>query len=202
MMSDGHPLLRVMKRPAVCLWWGLAVVALVGCQAASVPARQARAAHTTVCQAYFSPGGGCTEVVVRVLRDAKNTVLVQAYSFTSAPIADALIDAFQRGVTVAVILDKSQQAERYSMVRRLAASGTPVSIDGAHAIAHNKVMVVDGETVITGSFNFTKGAEERNAENLLVIRDRDLAAQYEANWRSHLSHSNRYRISNREAAVR
>ena len=65
-------------------------------------------------------------------------------------------------------------------------------IDGAHAIAHNKVMVIDGETVITGSFNFTTAAEQRNAENLLVIHDRALAARYTENWQAHAAHSARY----------
>ena len=67
-----------------------------------------------------------------------------------------------------------------------------VKIDSEHAIAHNKVMVIDGETVITGSFNFTKAAEENNAENLLVIRDRTLAERYTKNWQEHAQHSEVY----------
>jgi phosphatidylserine/phosphatidylglycerophosphate/cardiolipin synthase-like enzyme len=58
-----------------------------------------------------------------------------------------------------------------------------------HAIAHNKVMVIDGRIVITGSFNFTKAAEESNAVNLLVIRDAELAAKYAKNWQEYLEHS-------------
>jgi phosphatidylserine/phosphatidylglycerophosphate/cardiolipin synthase-like enzyme len=57
-------------------------------------------------------------------------------------------------------------------------------IDSAHAIAHNKVMILDGKTVITGSFNFTKAAEEKNAENLLTIKDKDLAGKYIENWKN------------------
>jgi phosphatidylserine/phosphatidylglycerophosphate/cardiolipin synthase-like enzyme len=68
----------------------------------------------------------------------------------------------------------------------------PVLIDAIHAIAHNKVMVIDGKMVITGSFNFTNSAEERNAENLLVIRDRVLAERYEQNWQKHKTHSEPY----------
>jgi phosphatidylserine/phosphatidylglycerophosphate/cardiolipin synthase-like enzyme len=59
-------------------------------------------------------------------------------------------------------------------------------------IAHNKVMILDGQTVITGSFNFTKSAEESNAENLLVIRDAAIAGQYAANWHAHAQHSEPY----------
>ena len=65
-------------------------------------------------QIYFSPKGGCTEAVVDALSKAKSTVLVQAYSFTSAPIAKALTDAHRRGVKIQVILDKSNQTDKYS----------------------------------------------------------------------------------------
>ncbi len=146
-----------------------------------------------VCSVRFSPHGGCTDVIVDTLRRAQTSVLVQAYSFTSEPITQALVAAHERGVKVAVILDKSQRSERHSTAERLVQHGVPVSIDDAHAIAHNKVIIVDGETVLTGSFNFTEAAEAKNAENLLEVDDRELAAQYERNWRAHLAHSKPYR---------
>ena len=65
----------------------------------------------------------------------------------------------------------------------------PVLIDASHAIAHNKVMIIDSDAVITGSFNFTKAAEERNAENLLIIYYKELSALYAENWRRHHLHS-------------
>ena len=126
-------------------------------------------------EVYFSPKGGCTEAVVRELGNAKATILVQAYSFTSVPIAKALLDAHKRGVEIEVILDKSQRRAKYSSADFVIHAGIPTFIDAKHAIAHNKIMVIDGQTVITGSFNFTKAAEENNAENLLVIRDKALA---------------------------
>ena len=148
--------------------------------------------RTAAVEVYFSPKGGCTEAVVEELRQAQGTVLMQAYSFTSTPIAKALVDAFHRGVKVQAILDKSERTEKYSSATFLVNAGIPTFIDAAHAIAHNKVMVIDGRTVITGSFNFTMAAEEHNAENLLVIRDAQLAQQYAANWEAHLQHSERY----------
>jgi phosphatidylserine/phosphatidylglycerophosphate/cardiolipin synthase-like enzyme len=145
---------------------------------------------------YFSPGGEATSAIRQALNNAKSTVLVQAYSFTSAPIAEALVKAHKRGVNVQVILDKSQRTQKYSSANFLVNSGIPTRIDAAHAIAHNKVMVIDNEIVITGSFNFTKAAEERNAENLLVVKNRELAARYTDNWRHHERHSEPYsRIS-------
>jgi phosphatidylserine/phosphatidylglycerophosphate/cardiolipin synthase-like enzyme len=126
-------------------------------------------------EVYFSPHGGCTDAIIKELNKAKSSVLVQADSFTSAPIAKALLNAHKRGVKVEVLLDKSQRIQKYSSATFLSNQGIPTKIDAQHAIAHNKVMIIDGETVITGSFNFTKAAEENNAENLLVIKDRKLA---------------------------
>ncbi len=141
---------------------------------------------------YFSPNGGCTKAIIQELNQAKTSVLVQAYSFTSAPIAEALLDAHKRGVKVEVILDKSQRTEKYSSADFLTNFGILVRIDSAHAIAHNKVMILDEHTVITGSFNFTKAAEEKNAENLLVIKDKELAQKYFNNWKKHAEHSEPY----------
>ncbi len=148
-------------------------------------------------EVYFSPKGGCTEAVVREIDAAEKTVLVQAYSFTSAPIAKALVEAHKRGVDVRVILDKSQRTEKYSEADFLVNMGIPTRIDAQHAIAHNKVMVIDGTTVITGSFNFTKAAEEHNAENLLVIRDWSLARKYTSNWDKHVEHSEVYQAKDK-----
>lgn len=143
-------------------------------------------------QVYFSPRGGATEAVVNALAAATNSVLVQAYSFTSAPIARALVEARRRGVHTEVILDRSQRTENYSEADFLAHNEVTTLIDDQHAIAHNKVMIIDDYLVITGSFNFTRAAEENNAENLLVINDPDLAGKYSANWHVHARHSQAY----------
>lgn len=109
----------------------------------------------------FSPNGNCTDAIVTELDAAKMEILVQAYSFTSAPIAAALVRAHKCGVTVNVIMDKSQDREGYSSVTFLRNAGITTVIDSAHAIAHNKVMIIDAETMITGSFNFTAAAEKK-----------------------------------------
>ena len=113
-------------------------------------------------------------------------------SFTSTLTAKALLDAHKRGVQVQVLLDKSQRTEKYSSADFLANQGVPTTIDANHAISHNKVMIIDSETVITGSFNFTKAAQEKNAENLLIIRDPALATQYTQNWQAQRLHSQPY----------
>lgn len=143
-------------------------------------------------QVYFSPKGGCTEAVVNALDKAKESVYVQAYSFTSEPIADALVRAKSRCHKVVVILDKSQLTAKNTMLSLVADADIETYIDKKHAIAHNKVMVIDGSTVITGSFNFTNAAEYKNAENLLIIDSKELAKQYYDNFMNHKSHSVRY----------
>ena len=148
----------------------------------------ASAADISSC---FVPGEDCAAIVVAEIGAAKSEVLVQAYSFTSRPIARALADARRRGVDVRAILDRRETTSKGEApaIDEINRAGVLVLIDGAHAIAHNKVMVIDGRDVITGSFNFTKAANERNAENLLVIADPALAERYRANWQRHAGHS-------------
>ena len=144
-------------------------------------------------EVYFSPDGGCTDAIVREINSAQRTLLVQAYSFTSRPITKALVDAHKRGVRVHVILDSSQRRAGYSSAAFLDKMHVPTLIDGKHAVAHNNIMIVDKQTVITGSFDFTNVAEQRNAENLLVIRDERVAKLYTENWEAHRDHSVPYK---------
>jgi phosphatidylserine/phosphatidylglycerophosphate/cardiolipin synthase-like enzyme len=142
---------------------------------------------------YFSPGDHCSDAIVAEIEAAKATLDVQAYSFTSPQIARAVKGAFVRGVKVRVVLDKSQRTDRYSSATYLFNSNVPVWIDDRHAIAHNKVMLIDGKTIITGSFNFTQSAERNNAENLLIIHgEPKLFTAYSENFALHLAHSTRY----------
>ena len=149
-------------------------------------------------QVYFSPRGGATEAVVRAFDHATNAILIQAYSFTSAPIAQALVSAKRRGVEVRVLLDSAQRSDKYSEADFLKNNDILTLIDARHGIAHNKIAIVDGYLILTGSFNFTKAAEEKNAENLLVLNDPVLAKQYLDNWYLHEQHSEPYERSKKE----
>jgi phosphatidylserine/phosphatidylglycerophosphate/cardiolipin synthase-like enzyme len=140
-------------------------------------------------EVFFSPKGGCTDVVVREINAARHEVLVQAYSFSSKPIAEALVAAKTRGVQVTILLDKSNESEQYSDLPLLVEHGLAPLIDAHHAIAHNKVMVIDRTTVLTGSFNFTHQAEAENAENLLVLKaNAALAKSYRDHFAEHKGH--------------
>lgn len=147
---------------------------------------------STGTEVYFSPHGGCTDAIVRAITAAKESIYVQAYSFTSQPIAEALVAAQRRGVKVSAILDSSNNADKSTSEDFIATGGVRTLVDSKHAIAHSKVIVIDARTVITGSFNFSNAAEESNVENLLVLHDPDLARKYLANWTEHESHSETY----------
>jgi phosphatidylserine/phosphatidylglycerophosphate/cardiolipin synthase-like enzyme len=175
-----------MSRVGLCLVLFVASAAWEPC----VSAEATRPGPST--EVYFSPNGGCTDAIVKSLRDAKTSIMVQAYWFTSERIAKALVEAHQRGVKVEVILDRSRIEMDNTQADVLVDNGVPVSIDNKHVTAHNKVIVIDGEVVITGSFNFTEQSEDDNAENLLVIRDQVIAGKYTANWKAHAEHSGRY----------
>ena len=130
----------------------------------------------------FTPKGRCTNLIVDSINKSKYSINVQAYGFTSAPIIKSLLAAKKRGVMVFVLLDKSNATSKYSGATTLKNNGIPFLIDNKPAIAHNKVMIIDGKTTITGSFNFTKSAQSRNAENVLIINDYSLARQYLNNF--------------------
>ena len=115
---------------------------------------------------------------MKALGEAKTSIVLQACSFTSAPIAKALVDAKKRGVRVEAILDKSNRTDKYSAADFLANSGIPTLIDAQHAMAHNQVIIIDGEIVIGGSFNATRAAQDKNVENVEITRDKALAAKY------------------------
>jgi phosphatidylserine/phosphatidylglycerophosphate/cardiolipin synthase-like enzyme len=138
---------------------------------------------------YHSPKGGCTDAVVRVIQTARREILMQAYSFTSKEIADALLAAKSRGVHVEILLDRSNEQETCAELGQLMEQGLIPEIDAHHTLAHNKVLVVDRRTVITGSFDFTNQAETENAENLIILKGHfDVVNSYHRNFVEHKSH--------------
>lgn len=152
--------------------------------AAPVPVAQIRV--------YFTPGNRVEMAIAEVIAAARQRVLVQAYSFTNPLIVQSLAEARSRGVDVIVLLDKSNRNQKYSAADFTSHSGIETLIDDKHAIAHNKVMIIDDQIVITGSYNFTRAAEKSNAENLVIIESVPIAEKYLRNWQKHRNHAQRY----------
>ena len=183
------------KKLLLAIAFAIGIWAYVLVLAATPKPGSGRASSATIgaedgITALFSPSGGCTAALVAEIDKANQTLDIQAFTFTSPVIAQAVTSAYDRGVHIRIILDKSQRTDHYSSATFFQNHHVRVFIDDQHAIAHNKVVLIDGKVLITGSFNFTKASEDRNAENLLIIHDRPkLFAAYLSNFEHHLDHS-------------
>ena len=139
----------------------------------------------------FSPEGSAERLVLNAICTARRSVHLSAYSFTSPSIVRALIDAQRRGVDVAVVADqKSNLVEDRSGKGRIAldllsGAGVRVRMIDVYPIHHDKFMVIDGESVETGSFNYTTSAARYNSENAVVMWHVPVVAQaYQQHWQS------------------
>jgi phosphatidylserine/phosphatidylglycerophosphate/cardiolipin synthase-like enzyme len=132
----------------------------------------------------FSPHGGAEQLVVETLRRARERVHVAIYGLTSPAIEAALHDLARAGVRVVLKADHVQSAGKAqaAALERLAAAGATVQVSRMSRLLHDKFAVVDGRWVITGSFNWTASAENRNRENVLVFDCPALAEAFEAEW--------------------
>ena len=142
----------------------------------------------TLGTVYFSPAGGraAREAILELLKQARQEIWVAAFVLTDARITESLVAAHRRGVRVRVVIETRNLAN--SRGETLKQAGIDVRRDGNPYTMHHKVMVVDGEWVVTGSYNFTNSGFVRNNENLLILRDSSLAQRYqrevEAIWRA------------------
>ena len=173
----------------------LALMLLVTAAAAGDPPKAPECVTTSKVELRYSPGGDCTNAIITELDNAKSKILMLAYSFTSEPITEALVRAQKRGVEVQAIIDSARLFERSNCTKILAEGGVTVYGDAAHAIQHQKVFIIDPDdnpVLILGSFNFTAAAEKSNAENVVMLRSRDLAEAATKNWILHRNHSKLY----------
>jgi phosphatidylserine/phosphatidylglycerophosphate/cardiolipin synthase-like enzyme len=150
---------------------------------------QAEPQPAEILAIYFTPPAGGASGLIKQIDGAKKSIKVMAYGFTATNLAEALVRAKRRGVDVGLIQDEKSAQNNRETLPILLAAGIEVRSDGKHAIQHNKVMLIDDDIVITGSYNFTKSAESRNAENIMIVRSSYAAKRYADNWKSHWDHS-------------
>lgn len=137
-------------------------------------------AHTT---AHFTQKGDCTDAIVRAIRGAKREILVQANSFTCPAIAAALAEARKRGVFVSILLDRGSEKQTYSELSDLPQKGLLPFVSSQHLRLHDQVLIVDRQTVITGSFPFAPHNGKEHAANIIVLHGHEeLAAEYRRNF--------------------
>lgn len=132
----------------------------------------------------FTPPSGCGNLIAIELAKAQQSIHMQAYGLTSQGILHQLYEAKKRGVEVHILLDGGNLSDNNSIYKQLKNNKIEVFFDKMSGIAHNKVIIIDKEKVITGSFNFTSAADYRNAENVLLIEDKWVAQKYLDNWES------------------
>src|SRR4051812_9562414 len=168
----------------------LALTLLFGCDRSSSSDSSATpAASEDGVSVYFSPGTDCSQLIIDKVRGAQRRVYVQAYSFTSDRIAKVLNEVHKRGVEVKVILD-DDKADQKSELDFLSRKGIDTYLDSKHEKAHSKIILIDGATIITGSFNLSDRDEDKKADNLVVIDGKQkIMDAYEENFRAHLAHS-------------
>jgi phosphatidylserine/phosphatidylglycerophosphate/cardiolipin synthase-like enzyme len=126
----------------------------------------------------FAPDGDVTGQIVSTLRRARHSIEFLSYTFTSEPIADALVATRKRGVRVRGVVEQRNVRVAGSAVPKLKRVGVDVREDGNCGLMHDKVVVVDGRTVITGSFNWTRQAQAANDENVVLVDNGWLAQRY------------------------
>lgn len=137
-----------------------------------------RGAPRSHVDVHFSPGDDCLVAIVRELGRAASTADICVFTITDDRIARAVIDAHRRGVTVRVITDNDKAHDEGSDVGRIARAGVEVREDQSPFHMHHKFAVFDGRTVLTGSYNWTRGAAEKNQENLVVTDDARLVGPF------------------------
>jgi phosphatidylserine/phosphatidylglycerophosphate/cardiolipin synthase-like enzyme len=127
-------------------------------------------------EVFFSPDDGTAGRLEAILRSAQESINFLAFSFTSDNLGSAILDRAQSGVAVAGVMDESQvgsnQGTEYSRFRK---AGLDVRKDGLQGNLHDKVLIIDHKIVVTGSYNFSRNAEETNDENTLIIYDAEIA---------------------------
>lgn len=131
---------------------------------------------------YFAPEDKVTEKIIARLKTATHTIDFMAFSFTDDGIGQTVVDRARAGVKVRGVFETTGSETKFSEYGNLKKAGLDVLQDGNPYLMHHKVFIVDGKTVILGSFNFSQNAENENDENLLIIDDASLAQVFEAEF--------------------
>lgn len=138
---------------------------------ASETAGNGRPKPDEIAEVHFSPGDDCRDRISSLFRSASKSADVCVFTITDDRVTDAILQATGRGVVVRVISDNDKSDELGSDIDRLSRAGIPVRVDHSAAHMHHKFALFDGKIVLTGSYNWTRGAARDNEENLIVTSD-------------------------------
>ena len=133
----------------------------------------------TDLEVLFSPDDGVAGRVYNILSEAEKSIYFLAYSFTSDDLGQIIRTQAENGVNVAGVMDegqvKSNVGTEYDLFKR---AGLKVLVDNNEGLMHHKTIIIDDQIVITGSYNFTRSAETRNDENLVILYNPAIANFY------------------------
>ncbi|NIA13287.1 MAG: phospholipase [Nitrospiraceae bacterium] len=138
-------------------------------------------------ECYFAPEDNVRSEIIDEIRDANDTIDFMAFAFTSEDIAKAMAARIKDGVRVRGLFEARQAGSKYSRDDFLAKRGARIQEDHNAYTMHNKVIIVDDETVITGSYNFSQSAETKNDENVVIIHSPSIAKRYRKQFESLLN---------------
>jgi phosphatidylserine/phosphatidylglycerophosphate/cardiolipin synthase-like enzyme len=134
---------------------------------------------SVVVENYFSPDDGVAAHLVALIENAQESIYILAYSFTSDELSQAIQERAAAGVNVAGVFEESQvESNSGGEFENFLKAGIDVRLDGNRNNMHHKIIIIDNEIVVTGSYNFSYNAENKNDENVLILFDPQLASLY------------------------
>jgi phosphatidylserine/phosphatidylglycerophosphate/cardiolipin synthase-like enzyme len=146
----------------------------------------------------FSPNESAERLVIKTINSARRSIRLAAYSFTSPAIVHALVTAHKQGIDVRIVVDEKGNKSKASIaaLNLVANAGIPVRTNAMYAIHHDKYIIADDRSVQTGSFNYSRAAQQSNSENVLVVwNNASVAASYMRHWTSRFDEATPYQSS-------
>jgi phosphatidylserine/phosphatidylglycerophosphate/cardiolipin synthase-like enzyme len=131
---------------------------------------------------YFTPGEACQQAIIDLLSGARKSIDICVFTISDNDIADALVACHRRGLPLRIITDNDKQHDRGSDVGFLHEAGIPVRMDRSEHHMHHKFALIDGHTLLTGSYNWTRSAYRFNYENILITKEKEAVRQYQAEF--------------------
>lgn len=142
---------------------------------------------------FFSPKGKCAQHIINTINQAEREIYIAIFVFTHKGIADALVSAKARGVKIHILANGLNANDRYSKLADLNQHNIDIYIDKREGVLHHKWLAVDKKTIITGSYNYSTSAEEKNNEIIGHVESRAVVEKYYQDWQTHTQHPKVYR---------
>ncbi len=153
-----------------------------GPQSPSTVSRQVIAIDNTLVQVLFAAEDDVIEAIIPLIEDAESSIRFMAFSFTHDDLGTAVLDRANAGVSVQGIFETRGSETEYSEMSTLYCNNVNVRQDGNPGTFHHKVFIIDDKYVVTGSLNFSDNANDSNDENVIILNNRDIAAEYLAEF--------------------